>query len=71
MLAGNDGVLWLRRELEIEGGSRWTLVDRDGVLLGDARVPATIRMLYGDANTLYGIETDANDVPWVVRVKVQ
>jgi hypothetical protein len=71
LMTGRDGAIWLRREQYAGEGQRWTLLNRDGTVVGDVRLPASFRPLYGDLNSLYSLETDADDLAWVVRWRVR
>jgi len=67
--AAPDGSLWLKRE----DGSRtvdYTVIAPNGNLVATLTLPrnVTLRAVVGD--TVWGVETDADDVPSIVRYRI-
>jgi len=63
----DDGDLWLRREAVPGQGQRWTVFDSTGTPVGQITLPRNLAVKVVRANTLWGVETDAMGVPYVVR----
>lgn len=69
--AGRDGTTWLRRE-HAEGGTvRWLVLDAAGNPLAEAAAPSGLTILEARRDTVWGVEHDEMDVPYVVRYRVR
>lgn len=64
----SDGALWLERA---DRPGTWTVVNGDGDVLADVRVPDGVRLLRVDGDAVYGTVTDEFDVPYVVRLHIR
>lgn len=70
-----DGSIWLRRfdPVQSETGEWMTeswVLDAQGVPLARALVPADLRVMSIDGNTVWGIELDELDVQYIVRYRL-
>lgn len=65
------GELWLLREDEGGATERWTILDANDLPRGELEVPRDlpIRLIRGD--TIWTVETDELEIPWVVRYQVE
>jgi len=62
-----DGQLWLQRE-DIPGeDQRWTVLDTAGIPVAQINLPRGLRVEVVRSDTLWGVEVDAFEVPYVVR----
>lgn len=66
----SDGLLWLRREEGQPHVDYWVIRD-DGQLIASLTVPANLTLLAALDSEVWGVETDAYDVPSVVRFRLQ
>jgi hypothetical protein len=69
--AGRDGTTWLRREHAGGGTVRWLVLDAAGNPLAEAAAPAGLVILEARRDTVWGVEHDELDVPYVVRYRVR
>ncbi|WP_461412694.1 hypothetical protein [Gemmatimonas sp.] len=65
-----DGNLWLRRE-EGQAQVEYWVLNRQGVLIGSIVLPRTTSVMEANGAHVWGVETDADDVPRVVRFSVR
>lgn len=65
---GLDGRVWLLREA-VGGATRWTVLEADGTPQGDVVLPPTLNVHQSDGDVLWGVETDALGVQWLVRYR--
>lgn len=70
VVAGRDGTIWLRRESSGLTARRWTVLDARGNLLRTVEVPVGTRVLQAEAGRLWGVQEDADGIPYVVRLRV-
>lgn len=70
VLAGSDGVVWVRRSLERDDLAQWTIFDRELTPVGDVYLPRGVELKTVSLDTAYGVVLDELDVPWVVRYRV-
>jgi hypothetical protein len=69
VLPGRDETVWL--ELNRRSGERiWQVLDARGTLVGSVVVPRNIRFLVASRETVWAIETDADDLQHIVRFRV-
>jgi hypothetical protein len=66
-----DGSVWLRREDDGVSPARWLALDPRGEVIGEVSVRRNVRVAWNRGNVLWGIERDADDVPWLVRFRVR
>ena len=72
LLVGNDGSIWIRKEdNNSAGGAEWIVLDSTGERVGRMLHPKGLRLGYADLRQVLAIETDADGIPWVVRLRVQ
>lgn len=67
MVMGSDGSLWFRREALDEDPVPWSVLDPAGEPVGTIRLPRGFRGVAADARSIWGLELDALDVPYIVR----
>lgn len=63
----DDGDLWLRREDVLGRDQRWTVLDAAGSAVAWITLPRGLNVKAIRSNRLWGVETDALGVPYVVR----
>jgi hypothetical protein len=66
----NDGTLWIRMRVDDPEVGRWVLVEPDGGLRGVVSLPSGVRPMWSHGDTLWAVEPDEVDVPWVVRFRI-
>jgi hypothetical protein len=67
-----DGSIWLRRSAATdpaapEGTTGWILIDAEGGVRGTLRLPTSMSPSWIEGDTVWAIDRDALDVPWLVR----
>ena len=68
---GSDGSLWLQREDTGADTFRWIVLDVDGLPVGEVHLPREgFSIAWSDSETLWAIEPDALEVPWLVRYRI-
>jgi hypothetical protein len=68
---GEGGSLWLQREDTGADSLAWTVLDADGLPVGNLWLPRSgRRFLWSDGRILWAVEPDALDVPWLVRYRI-
>lgn len=70
-LVATNGDLWLRWEQDAEVRPEWTVLDRQGVIMGRFRFPAGVIPLRIDWNRVYAVITDSDDLPELVRYRIE
>jgi 6-bladed beta-propeller protein len=70
-VAGRDGTTWLRREPRPSGAVTWMVLDGRGHHVANVDTPGDLRVMEADAGHVWGIVTDAENVPYVVRYAVR
>jgi hypothetical protein len=70
-LAATNGDLWLRWEQDSEVRPEWTVLSRQGVIIGRFRFPAGLIPLRIDGDRVYAVITDNNDLPELVRYRME
>jgi hypothetical protein len=66
----SDGRLWLQREVLDGADRRWNVFGTDGEALFHVDLPDGSRLLWAGDRTIWTSETDALDVPWLVRYRL-
>ncbi len=66
-----DESIWLRLRQEDHQPARWILLDAEGQPRGDLELPSDIRIMWNRGDTLWGVDPDEDDVPWVVRFRIR
>ena len=67
---GEDGTVWLRREEDGTGTYRWFVLEPDGEPRGEVEVPRALRILWSDDATVWGVELDDFEVPWLAKYRI-
>jgi hypothetical protein len=70
LAVGRDGTIWLGRELLGVQTREYTVLAPDGRILAFVAAPLGVRILQADRTTAWGVETDEDEVPYVVRFRV-
>jgi hypothetical protein len=70
MVPAGDGGFWLESGPSRPGSTEWYYLDGDGTPLGKVELPENVQVLEATAETLWGVETDDLDVPYLVRYRV-
>ena len=69
MVIGRDQTIWLETWTPAPERS-WTVLDARGNPIASVRLPANVMVLAADLTTVWGIETDADDLNSIVRYKL-
>lgn len=67
VLVGTDGRVWLKRQSLSAPQATWLVLDPVGRLLATVAAPAGADLLHAGPDHVWGVVTDALDVPYVVR----
>ena len=70
-LVATNGDLWLRWEQDSEVRPEWTVLDREGKIVGRFRFPAGVNPLRIDGDRAYAVITDSDDLPELVRYRIE
>jgi hypothetical protein len=70
-LVGDDGAIWLRREDDGGRLTRWVLFDAQLKARGRVDIPRNVYIRWTSGNQAWGDARDADDVPWVVRYRIE
>jgi hypothetical protein len=70
VLAGDDGSVWLRREIVGASFARWDVLDGDLSPLGRVDLPVDLELKVVGKERIYGVELGELDVPRIVRLDV-
>lgn len=68
---GSDEALWLRREDDGGDGFRWLVLDPQGEPRGQLELPREHRIAGSVGDTVWMIEPDEFEVPWLVRYRIE
>lgn len=71
LLLGRDGTIWLQRENTGDGTRDWLVLSADGNVIGTVAMPASLRPMAAEQGSVWGMETDELDVPYLVRYGVR
>jgi hypothetical protein len=69
-VAGGDGSLWIEMNGESTDSTAWALFRPDLTPQGELVLPARLRPRHIDGSTVWAVELDDLDVPWLVRLQV-
>jgi hypothetical protein len=69
-LIGQDGRLWLEWYAPEGSVGEWWVLDREGRPVGRIAPPRKMAAVAADEDALWAVETDALDVPFVVRYRI-
>jgi hypothetical protein len=67
---GSDGILWIARENGGSDSQLWELLDFQGELVGQVQLPARFSARVAGRSSIYGVEHDQLDVPYIVRYDI-
>jgi hypothetical protein len=67
---GADASIWLEREDRGGATQRWDLLDARGTAVGRLELPRAMRIGWATQDQVWGILTDEDDVPWLVKLRV-
>jgi len=70
VLAGDDGSVWIRREKAMADSVTWEVISGAGNHLGHLITPAGLGFRASTLDTVWAVETDEFDVPYVVGFRV-
>ena len=68
--AGHDESIWLRLSDGNEVMATWLLLDATGQPRGSLEMPRTTGLRWARGDTLWAVETDDLDIPWLVRFRL-
>jgi hypothetical protein len=66
-----EETVWLQREDPGTGSARWTVLDGEGNLLGEAHLPALAVIQVYTGDFLWAVVRDAVGAPYVIRYRVE
>ncbi|HEX9708867.1 MAG TPA: hypothetical protein VGB42_02735, partial [Candidatus Thermoplasmatota archaeon] len=66
-----EGTLWLLREDVGGEHERWTVLDREDMPVGELELPREPTVVWTDNETVWAVERDELDVPWLVRYRIR
>jgi hypothetical protein len=66
-----DGSLWLRLRSASDTIAEWLLLDAQGNARGTMELPAELRIMWNRGDTVWAVEPDEYDVPWVLRFRMR
>ena len=69
MIVAADGNVWIRRAPR-GAVVDWVVLDPDGRRIADVTVPGTLRVFSITSTEVWGVRTDAMEVPYVVSYKI-
>lgn len=69
MSMGSDGTTWVAR-VDVDGEREWLVLDDAGSSVGRLRLPTTSHVAYANETECWVVETDALDIPYVVRYDI-
>ena len=67
---GDDGTLWLRREVDSGPSHDWIILSPDGRPRGQVELPGNTSIRWVGGDIIYAVERDDFDVPWLVKYRV-
>ncbi|MBA4158218.1 MAG: 6-bladed beta-propeller [Gemmatimonadetes bacterium] len=71
VVVGDEGTIWLGREVLGERAVRWLNLNARGDIAGLVLVPANVRLLAARGDRLWGVETGEWGVEYIVRYRVE
>ena len=69
--AGNDGTVWLQLDTPPNDVAEWVLLGADGSPRGRLSLPARMQIHHSALPSVWAVELDDLDVPWLVRLRVE
>jgi hypothetical protein len=71
MTAASDGSIWLQwTRVPGDTENHWLGIDADGDLIAKLDLPMKTRLIDVERSTAWAVETDALDIPYVLRLKI-
>jgi hypothetical protein len=68
---GRDGSVWVGLAGPDPDASRWLVLRANGDILGELTLPSRFVVLYATEASVWGMERDAMDVPYIVQYAVR
>lgn len=68
--AAQDGTLWVRGE-HVGAAVDYTVISADGAVLANLSIPRAVRPLWISGDVVWAAETDADDVPLLVKYRLR
>ena len=65
------GSVWLRRQDVDSPVARWVLLDPQGRPRGELELPRELQIRWHEGNTLWAVDPEEFDVPWLVRFTIE
>jgi hypothetical protein len=69
VLLGIDGTVWLEVE-ELDPTHRWKVFSNSGEAIGFVTTPANFTIRVASRSTVWGVETDADDLQSIVAYRI-
>ncbi len=66
-----DESVWIRLTSREGAPSRWVVLDSEGRPRGTLELPPDLRVRWSRGDTLWAVELDEYEVPWLVRYRIQ
>ena len=71
VIPASDGSIWLRREMSSPDSVRWDLLDSGLQAVAHTYLPASSNVMRASRESIWAVELDHLDVPWIIRYEVQ
>ena len=71
VVAGASETLWLMREAGLGDSVTWDVLNEEGVIVAALAVPTRMQLLRAEPDLAWGLERGLDDVPYVVRYRVE
>jgi hypothetical protein len=65
---GADGALWLSRPGSTADSTAWIVIDARGDVRGHIQLPTRATVSWSDSHTIWTVQPDESDVPWLVKL---
>ncbi len=70
MIIGRDNTIWVASDWA-DKRERWTIIGEDNKVVGSVDMPRGFRVMQVDRNRAWGVEADADSIPYVVRYRIK
>lgn len=71
VVAGADSTLWIRIESADPARATFLVFTLEGRLLATVLAPSSLNLMWAASKSVYGVETDGDGVPMIVRYQVR
>ncbi len=70
LLAASDGTIWLKGEAPAQDSIRWDILDEALESIGHVYLPVALDVKRVSMASVWGVELDDVDIPWIVRYDI-